>query len=207
VQVFTNQLVKHSVFTKNEMSDKNLVQEIIQHNNHQAFEELVNRYKKMVITTGMGFLSNYHDAEDIAQDVFIELYKSLPEFRNESKLSTWIYRITVNKSLNFLRRRKRETIISSFWGDKRKENGESKFNIHLIDEPINSNLETREQHRLLRNAINKLPDNQRIALILSTYQELSYKEIAEVMEVSLSAVESLLFRAKSNLRKVMVKQK
>ncbi|HDP76081.1 MAG TPA: RNA polymerase sigma factor [Bacteroidales bacterium] len=189
------------------MDEKELVQQVVQHNNHEAFSILVERYKKMVITTCIGFLGNFHDAEDIAQDVFIELYESLPEFRNEAKLSTWIYRIAVNKSLNFLRRKKRETFLQNFIGNRIK--GKTGLTIDEIMDKGNTDIsiELKEQHKQLRHAMGMLPENQRIALVLSTYHELSYKEIAEVMETSVSSVESLLFRAKNNLRKIMGKTK
>jgi RNA polymerase sigma-70 factor (ECF subfamily) len=189
------------------MDEKELIQQVIQHSNHQAFGILVDRYSKMVITTCMGFIGNYQDAEDIAQDVFVELYESLPEFRSESKLSTWIYRIAVNKSLNFLRRKKRETFLHTIVGAKRKGNTEQTLDGIVGNQAPDNNIEYREQHKVLREAMNMLPENQRIALVLSTYHELSYKEIAEVMDTSVSSVESLLFRAKNNLRKTMVKSK
>lgn len=185
------------------MDERELVQQVVQHNNHEAFGLLVESYKKMVITTCLGFIGNYHDAEDIAQDVFVELYESLPGFRNEAKLSTWLYRIAVNKSLNFLRRKKREAFLHTIVGDKKKDNAEQALDTLMGTEQINVNAEIQEQHKLLRKAMGKLPENQRIALILSLYHELSYKEIAEVMETSVSSVESLLFRAKSNLRKII----
>jgi len=187
------------------MNEKELVQQVVQHNDHEAFKILVDRYKKMVITTCMGFIGNYNDAEDIAQDVFVELFESLSEFRNESKLSTWLYRIAVNKSLNFLRRKKREPFLHTIIGDKKKGHAEQTLDSIYTIQPPDSHTEWDEQRKVLRKAMNKLPENQRIALILNTYHELSYKEIAEVMETSISSVESLLFRARSNLRKIMVK--
>lgn len=155
----------------------------------------------------MGFIGNYHDAEDIAQDVFVELFESLPEFRNESKLSTWLYRIAVNKSLNFLRRKKRETFLQNFTGNKTKDKTGQTIDEIMGKQDADINIELKEQHKQLRHAMSMLPENQRIALVLSTYHELSYKEIAEVMETSVSSVESLLFRAKNNLRQIMVKTK
>lgn len=189
------------------MDEKELIQQVIQYRNHQAFSILVNRYSKMVITTCMGFIGNYHDAEDIAQDVFVELYESLADFRNESKLSTWIYRIAVNKSLNFIRRKKRETFLQNFLGNRAKNNAGQTIDEIIGKQHSDSDIELREQHKQLRHAMGMLPKNQRIALVLSTYHKLSYKEIAEVMETSVSSVESLLFRAKNNLRKIMVKTK
>jgi RNA polymerase sigma-70 factor (ECF subfamily) len=185
------------------MEDNDLVGRVIENNDHQAFAQLVERYQKMVVTTCRGFVQSYADAEDLAQDVFIELFESLPSFRNESKLSTWIYRIAVNKSLNFVRRRKREVLLGNlyFWN----KDGESSAHAQTIYPEGEQAMMNSERSRLLRMAINKLSENQRVALILSRYQELSYKEIADVMGVSVSSVESLLFRAKENLRKLLLK--
>jgi len=96
------------------MNDHELILKITQQNDHSAFTLLVDKYQKMVVNTCRGFVNSYADAEDLAQEVFIELFESLPEFRHESKLSTWIYRIAVNKSLNHIRKKKRENIFSSF---------------------------------------------------------------------------------------------
>ena len=106
-----------------------------------------------------------------------------------------------------MRRKKRETFLHTIVGDKRKGNTEQTLDGIVGNQAPYNNIEYREQHKLLREAMNTLPENQRIALMLSTYHELSYKEIAEVMDTSVSSVESLLFRAKNNLRKTMVKSK
>ena len=89
------------------MEDLQIIQDI--ENNHiQAFKHLVNKYQQMVVNTCYGFVHNREDAEDIAQEVFIEVHRSLHKFRKESKLSTWLYRISANKSLNFIRENKKK---------------------------------------------------------------------------------------------------
>lgn len=184
------------------MGDIELIKEIVDNNNYTAFKELIDRYQRLVITTCKGFVSSYADAEDIAQDVFIELFESLPEFRHESKLSTWIYRIAVNKSLNFIRKKKREVLMSNFFGTSKS----GQFNRNDETERTDNadyQIDFREQKNALKMAINKLPENQRIAFILAKYQDLTYNEISEVMGVSLPSVESLLFRAKVNLQKYL----
>lgn len=187
------------------MDDCILVQKVIDDNDHKAFAELMEKYQRMVVTTCRGFVVSYHEAEDLAQDVFVELYESLPGFRKESKLSTWIYRIAVNKSLNHLRKKKRETSIFSLNLFNKGDGKETTFQIVSTDDTeADYSIVSSENKRLLKESINKLPENQRVAIILSKYQDLSYKEIAEVMDVSISSVESLLFRAKTNLRKYLV---
>jgi RNA polymerase sigma-70 factor (ECF subfamily) len=190
------------------MTDKELVYEIINHKSQKAFEKLVNQYQPLVEKTCLGFVNSYADAEDLAQDVFIEVYQSINGFRNEAKVSTWIYRIAVNKSLNFVRKQKRNKMfrsIENFF----ITNGDKSEPYEIVDKVsggADREIERSENKQLLKDAINKLPDNQRIAFILSKYQDLSYKEISEVIGVSLSSVESLLFRAKSNLQKYLLKE-
>jgi RNA polymerase sigma-70 factor (ECF subfamily) len=185
------------------MTDKELIEEILQHNSQKAFAMLVDRYQELVVKTCKGFVNSYADAEDIAQEVFIEVYESLSGFRREAKLSTWVYRIAVNKSLNFVRKQKRERLfrsIESFFTSGSRDEEPIQIEDESRTRP-DSNIERSENKMMLKESINKLPENQRIAFILSKYQDLSYKEIADVMEVSLSSVESLLFRAKANLQK------
>lgn len=190
------------------MTDKELIDQILTQNSRKAFEELVNKYQPLVAKTCLGFVSSQADAEDLTQDVFIEVFESLDSFRSESKISTWLYRIAVNKSLNYIRKQKREKMfrsIENFFTTK----GERSEPLELIDKggaSADRKIEAFENKQMLKNAINSLPDNQRIAFILSKYQDLSYKEIAEVMSVSLSSVESLLFRAKANLQKKLMNQ-
>jgi RNA polymerase sigma-70 factor (ECF subfamily) len=184
------------------MDDRDLIQSVLEHNDHKAFATLVDRYQRMVATTCLGLVGSPADADDLTQDVFLELYESLPSFRKEAKLSTWIYRIAVNKSINFMKRRKRHTLFTAM-NPLGKGNGEFIINQAIASESVEADhkIRAKEQRAVLKASIARLPENQRIAFILSKYQELSYKEIAEVMGVTVSSVESLLFRAKANLQK------
>jgi RNA polymerase sigma-70 factor, ECF subfamily len=184
------------------MDDHELIQRILKNNDHSAFALLVDKYQKMVVNTCRGLVYSYADAEDLSQDVFVELFESLPNFRNESKLSTWIYRIAVNKSLNFVRKRKRETFISSITSIFGASEQQYAFISNNTDSSIEADqgINSKELHSTLKQAINSLPKNQKIAFILNKYQDLSYKEVADVMDISLSSVESLIFRAKGNLQ-------
>ncbi len=190
------------------MTDNELINDILKHNSHKAFEEVVNRYQALVIKTCRGFVHSYADAEDIAQEVFIEIYQSLSTFRSESKLSTWIYRIAVNKSLNHIRKQQQHKIlqrIEDFFTSKDELTKPRDIEDHYTPR-ADDRIEQEENKKMLSNAINKLPRNQRTAFVLSKYQDLAYKEIAEVMELTLSSVESLLFRAKTNLQKHLLKE-
>jgi RNA polymerase sigma-70 factor, ECF subfamily len=182
------------------MTDQELVQGLIDHK-EDTYRLLVEKYRKLVYGTCFNLIRQREDAEDVAQDVFIEIYESIHLFRNESKLSTWLYRISINKSLNYIRKHKWKTMVSSvekfFAGEK---------NLTLdIEDPHALNtpdtIDYTERASVLKNAINSLPENQRIAFTLCKYDELSYQEISEIMNLSLASVESLIHRAKLGLQK------
>ena len=164
---------------------------------------LVETYRKRVIKTAYYFLGNMDDAEDVAQEVFLELVNSMPGFRRSSALSTWIYRITVNRSLNAVKRNRQRQIftrIEKLFGIENRQKNVIISGSVLDNDPMAED-ETRE---LLKETVSGLPENQRTVFILSKYEELSYKEISEVTGLSISSVESLLHRAKMNLRKKLV---
>ena len=170
--------------------------EAILKGDQKAFKLLVDTYQLMVVNTCYAFVHDRDEAEDIAQDLFVQVFESLGRFRFESKLSTWLYRIAVNRSINHCKSPRGRAIKIDIDSWKQQEVAQS------VEMPQQQILEEQEQIELLHKAIDKLPENQRTALILNKYEELSYKEIADVMGVSLSSVESLIFRAKNNLEKI-----
>ncbi len=167
--------------------------EQLKRGSQEAFQALVAECSHNVIGTCYGFLGNAEDAEDVAQDVFIEVYKSVHRFRKESDLNTWIYRIAINKSLDLLRKRKRKKRI-----------GDLRALFHAKAKPADTphqRLEETERKEILHQQIELLAENQRIALVLSQYEKLNNRQIATIMGTSEAAVESLLHRARANLRK------
>jgi RNA polymerase sigma-70 factor, ECF subfamily len=162
----------------------------------QAFRMLVDKYSRQVVGTCFSFVHNQEDAEDIAQEVFMEVFKSVQQFRHESDLNTWIYRISINKSIDFQRRLNRKKRFQDLTGL-----------IFHHKHPItpSEHLEDKERMQILNQQIASLAENQRIALVLCQYDQLSMKEIAEIMQTTESSVESLLHRAKTNLRKKLQK--
>lgn len=164
-----------------------------------AFKELVLRFQDRVFNTALGLLQHSSDAEDIAQEVFIQVYRSIHQFKEESLLSTWIYRITTTKCLDFLRskkRKKRFGFISSLFGAGNTPLHEPEE----FDHP-GVQLDKKEDAALLFKLIDQLPENQRTAFILNKVEELTYREIAAILNTSEPAVDALLQRAKQNLRK------
>lgn len=166
-----------------------------------AFRALVEEHKDRVYNTCVGFLHQKEDAEDLAQEVFIQVYDSIDTFREDSSLATWIYRIAVNKSLELIRHRKRKKRWAFFEslmnpGGEPDEVRGDEFFVHPGIE-----LERKERAEILFREIEKLPENQKVAFTLHKVEGLAYREIAAVMDTSLSAVETLIHRAKKNLQK------
>lgn len=157
------------------------------------FRDIYNQYSLRVYNTTLSIVQNKDDAEEITQDVFVEVNRSLENFQGQSAVGTWIYRIAVNRSLDFLRKKKRKKRWAIFGKD------EEAVSIPDFHHP-GVQLENKEKAAILFKAIDRLPENQKTAFILAMIEELPQKEIAEVMKISTEAVESLIQRAKSNLR-------
>ena len=180
-------------------TDPELIKGLLE-GNEAAFRELVEIYRQQVYNTCLSFVKNEEDADDLAQEVFISVYKNIHQFRMESKLTTWIYRIAVTKSLEAIRsdkRKKRFAYLRSLF-----YNDDSPMDIPDFNHP-GILAENRERGQILVAAIEKLPENQRVAYTLNKMEDLSYQEIAAVMNKNLSSVESLLHRAKNNLKKYL----
>jgi RNA polymerase sigma-70 factor, ECF subfamily len=165
-----------------------------------AFRQLVELYQHQVINICYRFVQDRTEAEDLAQETFIEVYHSVTSFRGQSSLSTWIHRLAVSKALDFIRRQnrsKRGGKLRTLLGLDEKA---TEVPAPASMEP-DSILEQQERRRVLQQALNDLPQNQRIAFVLSKYDGLSYQEIAEILKTSLYSVESLIHRARKNLQK------
>ncbi len=174
---------------------------LLKNRNEQAFQQLIVEQRGRVFNTCLNFLQSREDAEDVCQDVFVEVLQSISKFKGESQLSTWIYRITVTKSLEFLRKKSRK----KRFGFLQSLTGENDIELNLqgnFDHP-GIQLENKELSKILFAAIEKLPERQKVAFLLNKTENLSYSEIAEVLEISVSSVESLLFRAKQGLQKIL----
>jgi RNA polymerase sigma-70 factor, ECF subfamily len=182
------------------MNETEMINELRQ-GNESVFRELVDNHRQMVVNTCFGLLHNTDDAEDVAQEVFIEVFRSVDKFRADAKISTWLYRIAVNRSLNFIRDNKKRKWFQSF-NDvvESKKDSLSQLAVDYADTP-EFDMEKSQRTLLLHEAIDALPENQRIAFTLNKYEDLAYKDIAEVMKLSVSSVESLIHRAKKNLQK------
>ena len=172
-----------------------------------SFRIVVDKYQKMTLNCCYRFVLNKETAEDLTQDVFVEVFRSIGSFKNKSKLSTWIYRIAISKSLDHLKsmkRKKRFALTKSLSEDE--ENPINFEQIIYSNRPgPQKNLEDEDRIKTLDDALATLPDNQKVAFSLSKFDDMTYREISDVLDVSVSSVESLIHRAKVNLRKKLYK--
>lgn len=182
------------------MDEKQFITDL-QKGSQSAFRHLVDTFQNKVFNTILSIVHNDEEAEDISQEVFIEIFESVGKFKGEAKLSTWIYRIATNKAIEHHRRKKaskRFAFLTSLFGE----------NDEIVHHPADFEhpgilLENKERAKLLFKHINQLTDNQKVAFTLCNIEGLNYQEISDVMQLSISSVESLLFRAKTNLRKTL----
>ncbi len=184
------------------MNDQTLVKRI-QEGDEDAFRTLVDQHQEMVVNVCNSFLHNTDDALDVSQDVFIKIFESIHKYKGQAKLSTWIYRIAVNHSLNHIRSKKRRnwlnTLDNLFNGDDDKP----------VYEPADEGsyeqqLEAEEEQKVMIKALQKLPEKQKTALTLNSYEEMAYKDIAEVMQIPVNQVGVLITRARKSVQQYLI---
>ncbi|HMK05332.1 MAG TPA: RNA polymerase sigma factor [Ferruginibacter sp.] len=176
---------------------------LLQQGDGSAFKKLVEEWQDMVYNTAVSIVQNADDADDITQEVFIQVYQSISSFKGESKFSTWLYKVTLSKSLDHEKKKKRKkrfAFVQTLFGNHDDE----QFHPVEFDHP-GIQLEKKQRASELFRALKQIPDKQRIAFTLHKLEGQSYQEVAEIMNTSLYAVESLMSRAKINLKKVLSK--
>jgi len=161
------------------------------------FKSIVIAHQDRVYNTCLGFLKQEEDAEDVAQEVFIQVYQSYDTFLQKSELSTWIYKITVNKCIEAIRKSKAKRRHGN------APNAELKDDMLVNYAHPGVQLENKERAGILFFAISKLPEQQQVAYTLSKIEGLNYEEIGKVLDKTKNAVESLLHRAKQSLQKLL----
>lgn len=183
------------------MEDREVISEILSGNKNK-YRYLVDKYQDMVFRVSVGFVHNKDDADDITQDVFINAFQSLNSFKGESEFSTWLHRIAINASLNHVRKNRRRNIFQKSELPVSYKNPSQILISDIDPDKIADQQLIEKQHIIrVRQAIDSLPKKQRVAFILSRYDEISQQKIAEIMNTSVGAVEQLLWRAKLNLQK------
>ena len=166
-----------------------------------AFRTLVARYQDRIYRTVLSLLRSPEEAEDVAQEVFVEVYQTIGQFRGDSALSTWLYRLATSRALKNrqkARAKKRFAYFTSLLGFDNRVLHEVPDHAHPL-----ALLEGQQQLRFLLDRIARLPNQQQVAFTLRHEQELSYEEIADILNTTVPAVESLLFRARQTLRKYL----
>jgi RNA polymerase sigma factor (sigma-70 family) len=176
---------------------------LLRQGDESAFKKLVDEWQDMVYNTALSIVQHTDDADDITQEVFIQVYQSIGSFKGESKFSTWLYRVTLSKALDHEKKKKRKkrfAFVQTLFGNHDEEQ------MHPVefDHP-GVQLEKKQRASELFSALKKIPDKQRIAFTLHKLEGQSYQEVAEIMNTSLYAVESLMARAKTNLKKALNK--
>lgn len=182
------------------MNETALINELKQ-GDQQAFTRLVEAYQHLVYSTILNIVQHAEEAEDASQEVFVQVYQSIKNFRGDSKLSTWLYRIAVSKALDCERKKKtkkRIAFVRNLVGISiREEETVTDFQHPGIA------LDNKENASILFKALRQLPETQRIAFTLIKAEGLSYDEVSKVMNISVKAVEALMHRGKENLRKIL----
>jgi RNA polymerase sigma-70 factor (ECF subfamily) len=163
-----------------------------QRGEREAFDRLVERYQRDVYRLCFRYVNNHHDANDMAQEVFLKAYRAIGKFRGDSAFSTWLYRIAVNTCLNFRAARRLPA---------------EELSEHLADggAPVVDRMERDERSQRVREAVARLPEKQRATLILKVYHELTHEEVAGILGSSVGTVKANLFHALGNLRKVLTR--
>jgi len=174
-------------------SDHKLIEKF-KSGDHRSFEVLIQKYNEKVLLLSYDILDSYEDAKDVAQEVFIRVYNSIQGFRGDSKFSTWLYRITMNLSISYWRKknRSREMIVDDeIW---------QRLSLNSAEKSIDQEVENQEFNKKLYQLMNLLSDHQRTAFILRHYHGLTTDEISEVMECKGSTVRVHLFRALQKIK-------
>jgi RNA polymerase sigma-70 factor, ECF subfamily len=183
------------------MVDDDLIHALVK-GDTAAFRLVVERYQRPILQCCFRFVRNKETAEDLTQEVFLEVHRSIRTFRGDSQFSTWLFRIAITKSLDHvkhMKRQKRGNLLSRLLTHE-----EIDEEVTASDQPRPDEVaENEERKRVLGRAIGLLPDSQRVAFTLSRNDGMSYKEIADILGTTVAAVESLLVRANANLRKTL----
>lgn len=182
------------------MNEEQTLVERISRGESSAFQELVEQNKKKVYYLALDIVGNHHDAEDISQEVFLKVFRSFKTFKRDSKLSSWLYRITVNASIDHLRKKSAvpEKMQDEFLEEQLEHNPAGSLEFA-------SNPERRAENQILQerieSALQKISAQERSAFVLRHYHDLMLKDIAEAMNISVGTVKSYLFRGIRKLQK------
>lgn len=179
------------------LNDQHYINLIIE-GDTSAFAVLVDRYKNLVFTLSLKMLQSREEAEEVSQDTFIKVYKSLPKFKSESKFSTWLYKVTYNTCLDRIKSKKRTASLVSI------DDFEEKEVISIMN--VLDTIEARERKQLIQNCLDLLPGEDSFLLTLYYFQENSLKEISKIMGINENNLKIKLFRSRKKLTGILITQ-
>lgn len=182
-------------------TDDQVVQSVLD-GNTRNFELLVNRYKNRIVNFINKMIFDYEEAQNIAQDVFIKIYESLDRYRMENSFQSFIFTISKNLTLNYIKKSKRTVFFSQLF----TKNDEDRHLDYSYDAPQENEFDRQAKERMLNDALRQLKENQRLALILKIYVGFSYNQISDVTGWTIPKIETLISRAKSHLKKIIFMQ-
>ena len=182
------------------MNDNKKISDI-SNNQEITFEEVYSDCSTKILNLAYRFTSDEEQARDLTQDIFIKVFQNLKNFKGESSAFTWVYRIAVNHILNFLKKEKRRKFVRLIDQDVKEAFREETHSGTFMNDNLSPDqlLENEERGRIVKSFIDKLPPKYRVPFILYKYEGMSYKEIAESLEISLSSVETRIYRARKQL--------
>ena len=183
------------------VNDEELVEKV-KNGDIDAFEEVIAKYEKRVFSLIYNMLKNDNDIEDIAQEVFVKVYRNIHKFKGNSSLYTWIYRITTNLCLDYMKKQKSVIYIDE---KLQLDDGEVEFQIPCEEKLQDELYEEKEIKRKLEKCIAKLPDKQRVMIVLRDIKGFSYEEISDILEMKLGTVKSQINRARLKLKELLEK--
>lgn len=189
------------------MNDDSLLVEAIKAGKMQQFEVLVNKYKDKVYSMARNITGNQQEAQDLAQEIFLLIYKNLSSFQGKSSLSTWIYRISINRCLDWQRKQQRKNAFLYTFFRKKSEDEQ----VDPIEQLPNRQPTPEEQYvineqvRELHNVIQSLPEKYQKVIILYHFQQMTYQEIADVLELPVRTIETQLYRGKQKIREQLTR--
>ncbi len=177
------------------MPDEKDMIEGLKSGNHETWRNFIDEFKDRIYKTALSYIPFAEEAEDLAQEVFVEVYQNIHKFRQEASLSTWVYRITVNRAINYLKKNRKYHTTKPI---------EEYFILEtepaLSGQDASTSLQEKESRRIIHQAISDLPERQATVFVMHKIEGKSYKEIAEILDITVPSVESLMHRAKITLQ-------
>ena len=185
------------------MDDKEIIEKIVQ-GQEDLYKLIIDKYKNKVFAIIYSFCGQTSDSEDIAQNVFIKIFKALPKFKFESEFSTWMYRIVINEAIT-ISKKKKHNVVPLDINNVDDEEQSSLIDFLKSDDNTEEQLVKHELQTTVQKAMNSLKDNYKTVLTLRDIEDYSYEEIAEILNVSTEVVKVWIFRARTRLKEILLK--